>query len=689
MSVSVDQRPKTAIGIALDPQGNVYISGYTATLVGFPTAPGAFQTTLGGGTCAFFEPCGDAFVAKISVGGPGVTPAIHLEITSTDVPAGGTLTATWGGIPAPSSRDELVLYPLGESADDTNAVAAYPTTGAATGSLPLTIPGTMPQGTYELRLLTPDPRPEFNSLLVVVARSEPVYVSNGATFTVTPTSAAPGATLTVSWSDIVNPTATDWIALYSHGTVDVSYLDWMYVSCSKTPSTARASGSCGFVLPANLTQGTYELRLFSNNSFSRLGTSEIDLHTAVGLTVAPTPAPPGGTVTATWSGIANPTATDWIGLYAQSAADAAYLDWVYVSCTKAPSTARGNGSCAIVLPSNLTAGAYELRLFSNGGFTRLAGIALSVGAAGPSLSVSPTSSPPGGTVTATCSRIVSPTAGDWIGLYAQGAADTAFVDWMYVSCSKTAGASRASGSCALVLPTNPAQATYELRLFANNAFTRLATSAAAITVGSAGPTVAVSPTSTAPGGPVTATWSGIVNPAAGDWIGLFAQGAADTAFVDWIYVICSKTAASARPSGSCSMTLPTNLASGTYELRLLANNTFTRLATSNAMTVGAAGPTLGVNPTSAAAGGSVTVSWTGITNPTAGDWIGLYAQGSADTGFIDWMYVSCSKSASTARASGSCTLALPGSLALGTYELRLFANNGFTRLATSSALTVR
>jgi len=671
-------------GIAVDSQGNAYVSGDT---------PGV-------GTCGAFEACRDAFVAKITAGGPGVTPATHVEVTPTEVRQGGTITATWGGIPFPMrdrSRDRLVLYALGERADNGDndpttqdpKIVPFATNGADAGTLALTLPGTLPTGTYELRLLIQDP--DSSALRVVIARSEPIYVSTGVTFTVTPMSAAPGATLNVTWSGIVNPTPTDWIALYSRGTVDVTYLDWMYVSCSKTPSTSRVDGSCGFVLPAGLAPGTYELRLFANNSFARLGTSGAITVGAAGasLGVSPTSTAPGGSVTATWSGIANPTAADWIGLFAQGAADSAYLDWVYVSCSKTPSTARAAGSCAVVLLTNLAPGMYELRLFANGGSTRLAtSNALTVSAAGPSLGASPMSAAPGGTVTASWSGIANPTAGDWIGLFAQGTADTAFIDWLYVSCSKTANIPRASGSCAVVVPTNLASGTYELRLFANNSFTRLATSSA-ITVGAAGPSLGVSPTSASPGGTVTANWSGIANPTAGDWIGLFAQGAADTAFIDWIYVSCSKTPSTARASGSCALPLPTNLASGAYELRLFANNGFTRLATSNITTVGVGGPSLSVSPTSSAPGSTVTVSWSGIANPTAGDWVGLFAQGAADTAIVDWMYVSCSKTPNMARATGSCALILPAGLASGTYELRLFANNGFTRLATSSALTVR
>src|SRR5262249_21074399 len=43
---------------------------------------------------------------------------------------------------------------------------------------------------------------------------------------------------------------------------------------------------------------------------------------------------------------------------------------------------------------------------------------------------------------------------------------------------------------------------------------------------------------------------------------------------------------------------------------------------------------------------------------------------------------------STGQASGSCSYWLPRKISLGGYELRLFANGGFTRLATSNMLTV-
>ena len=204
------------------------------------------------------------------------------------------------------------------------------------------------------------------------------------------------------------------------------------------------------------------------------------------------------------------------------------------------------------------------------------------------------------------------------------------------------------------------------------------------------PILNVSPTAVAAGGMVTATWSGIVAPSSTDWIGLYAPSAADTNFISWMYVSCTKTASNALASGSCSYTLPATLAAGNYELRLFSNDGYTRLATSKSFSVAlvATTPILNVSPTAVAAGGMVTAAWSGIVAPSSRDWIGLYAPSAADTNFISWMYVSCTKTASNALASGSCSYTLPATLAAGNYELRLFSNDSYTRLATSRSFSV-
>jgi hypothetical protein len=126
----------------------------------------------------------------------------------------------------------------------------------------------------------------------------------------------------------------------------------------------------------------------------------------------------------------------------------------------------------LTVPSTLAQGTYELRLFSNGGYTQLAVTTITVGAGctGPAaLGASPASVVRGGTVTASWSNVCTPTARDWIGIFAPGAPNTSYVAWRYTTGT-------GSGSVPLTVPAGLAPGTYELRLFANNGYSRLGTS---------------------------------------------------------------------------------------------------------------------------------------------------------------------------------------------------------------------
>ena len=111
--------------------------------------------------------------------------------------------------------------------------------------------------------------------------------------------------------------------------------------------------------------------------------------------------------------------------------------------------------------------------------------------------------------------------------------------------------------------------------------------------------------------------------------------------------------------------------------------------------------TLSTSPSSVSAGGTVTATANEISRPTSTDWIGLYRQGEtndrnyvyAGTGNDVWLYVwSCTKRPGTPPSAGpankTCPFTLPAGLEPGTYELRLFSNNGYTGLATSNLFTV-
>ena len=131
--------------------------------------------------------------------------------------------------------------------------------------------------------------------------------------------------------------------------------------------------------------------------------------------------------------------------------------------------------------------------------------------------------------------------------------------------------------------------------------------------------------------------------------------------------------------------MPAGLPNGaTYELRLITNNTFERLATSALITIGGPAPTtVASSAGSVPAGGSLAVSWSGVSSPTATDWIGLYATRAAGDGaYVAWRYTA-------GNASGTASLAIPLGTTPGTsFELRLFSTNGFTRLATSASFSV-
>jgi hypothetical protein len=132
-------------------------------------------------------------------------------------------------------------------------------------------------------------------------------------------------------------------------------------------------------------------------------------------------------------------------------------------------TGAASGTVPFAIPASVAPGNYELRLFANDGYTLLASTPIVITAAVVSLSASPTSVSPGGTLSATWGGILAPSATDWVGLFVPGAANSAFLAWRY-----TTGA--ASGTVPFTLPANLAQGNYELRLFSNNTSTLLATS---------------------------------------------------------------------------------------------------------------------------------------------------------------------------------------------------------------------
>src|ERR1041385_5077981 len=184
--------------------------------------------------------------------------------------------------------------------------------------------------------------------------------ADAATLDVSVTSAPQGATVTATWSGITSPTSTDWIALALPGAANTSYISYRYTA-------GTASGNVPFTILSTVAPGTYQLRLFANNGYTLLATSSNFTVSAPNITLSATPSivALGGIETAAWSGIPAPTSSDWVGLYAPGAANTAYISWRYT-------TGAASGSVPFTIPTTVTPGTYQLRLFAAGGYTLLA-----------------------------------------------------------------------------------------------------------------------------------------------------------------------------------------------------------------------------------------------------------------------------------------------------------------------------
>jgi RHS repeat-associated protein len=382
---------------------------------------------------------------------------------------------------------------------------------------------------------------------------------------------------------------------------------------------------------------------------------------AVTLSASPASVVQGGSVTATWSGIVAPTVDNWIGTFKPGSSNSEYV-------TRQWTGGGASGSAAVSIPIGLATGTYELRLFVRDSFTLLAtSNTFSVTSAPPALTVTPASVNAGANVTASWVRMPAPSTGDWIALAIPGSPNTEFISF------RNAGGT-AAGSMYFPIPAEIYTGTYELRYFASGTNTLRATSNAFAVTGITPTSLTASPGSLAPGASLTVNWAAIATPRAGDWIAFAPTGSPNDV---WQARFDTNGAA----SGGTSFTIPAGTGNGTFELRLYASGTTTRLATSNTITVAGMGPTISASPSTVVPGGAVTATWSGIYTPKVSDWVGLYVTGAPDIPNLAQVFTQ-----GTA-PSGTGSIPITAAIAPGTYELRLFDSAG-SRLATSGSFTV-
>ncbi|HUQ89813.1 MAG TPA: Calx-beta domain-containing protein [Vicinamibacterales bacterium] len=544
----------------------------------------------------------------------------------------------------------------------------------------------------------------------------------GPTVTLSTTSVSPGGTISFSVSG--GPANRgDWVALSATSAADSTYVQWMYLSGSGAmPASGTASASLQFTAPA--ATGTYNIRFYADNTYQKLATSGT-------ITVSSQPPPPpqptltindlsiaegnSGTAIATFTVTLSPINSSQTVTVNYATADGtattANNDYVAASGTLTFSPSVATQTIAVTVNGDTTIEPSETFVVNLSGATNatigdaqgIATITTDDAPAGPTVTLSSANVAPGGTISFSVSGGPA-NRGDWVALSATSAPDSSYVQWMYLSGS---GALPASGMAAASLQfTAPSTTgTYNIRFYADNTYQKLATSAT-ITVASQPPsppqpTLTIADVSISEGNsgtaiatftvtlsPVNASQSVTVNYATAD-------GTATVANSD--YVATSGTLTFAPSTGTQTFSVIVN-----GDITSEPNETFVvNLSGAANATIGdaqaiatianddvPAGPAVTLDTLTFAPGQAIVFKvWNGPAN--AMDWVGLHPAGAADAGSQQqWKYLNGSNTAPSAGIANA-TLQFTAPTMPGTYNIRFFANNGYTKLATSATFTVQ
>jgi len=450
------------------------------------------------------------------------------------------------------------------------------------------------------------------------------------------TTAATGATVTVTLANGLGG-GGDWLALASTSVPNTSYSSYTYVGAgvvNRTWSVAMPSSP-----------GSYEFRLFLNGGYTRVATSP---------TIVVVPGPPALSSLSPGSTIVGASAFT-LTLNGSGFVSSSVVRWNGANRT---TTFVNSSQLRAAIPASdvATAATAAVTVFSPppGGGTS-GSLPFSIVISTAAIAVNATTVAGGTSITATLTHGFGGSS-DWLALAATSAPNTSNVQWVYV------GAGIATRSWTIAAPATPG--TYEFRLFLNDGYTRAATSPV-VTVTPGAPVVtSLAPAGSPAGAPpftLTVNGSGFTSSSVVRWSGT-DRG---TTFVNSTQLRASIAAADVAVAGTAQVTVFTPPPGGGTSGSL----TFT---------IGVS-PTLTVSATTVTAGSPVTVT---ITSGYGGasDWIGFAAVTAPNTGYISYVYVGAGVTTRT------WTVTAPSPP--GTYEFRLFLNNGYTRAATSPTVTV-
>jgi subtilisin family serine protease len=505
---------------------------------------------------------------------------------------------------------------------------------ASTTSLQAIVPTALVTGaSAQVSVVNPSPGGGTSSSIVVP-------IDPPAVLTVNATAAPPSAPVTMTLSQAFGG-ATDWIALAQVGSPETSFVAYTYVGSGVTTRTWTVN------MPS--TPGQYEFRYFPNNGYTRAGTSP-----AVTVDVSLTPAP-------TLTSLSPPSAT---------AGGPAFTLTVNGASFNASSVVRWNGSnrttafvsatqltASIAASDIATAGTAQVTVFTpapGGGTSGALGFLVGTP---PVMTISATSVPAGSGVTVTLTNGLGG-ATDWMTFAPVGAANTSYLAYTYVGSGVTT-------RTWTIMPSTPG--TYEFRLFLNNGYTRAATSAPVTVTPASAPVPVV--TSLSPAGALagsgpfslTVNGSGFTSASVVNW-NLSPRA---TTFLSSTQLRAQITGADVAAVGTAQVSVTTPPPGG---------------GTSGSLAFAiVTAPILSVSATSVGTGSSVTVTLSGGFGGAL-DWIAFAPTSAANTSYAAYTYIGSGVTTRTWTVTAPSTA--------GTYEFRLFPNNGYTRAATSPAVNV-
>lgn len=168
------------------------------------------------------------------------------------------------------------------------------------------------------------------------------------------------------------------------------------------------------------------------------------------------------------------------------------------------------------------------------------------------------------------------TDSSWVGFYKLGAADKSFLSYKYIK-------GLPGGQYTVEAPKD--LGAYEFRFFKDNGYIRIGTSPT-YQITQHTPTITVSTSNAKPEQTITASYANAPSYTTA-WIGFYKAGSADTSYKAYEFLKGS--------SGQYSVKAPKE--AGQYEFRLFLDNGYTRLASSQLVTVSADTPTVPVPTT--------------------------------------------------------------------------------------------